>query len=139
MVVSIGISTTFPLLFVAGRARGLPWLSLAALAVHVPIAWSLQELLGLAGIAAALAVTTTLILGGLLLRLSGGTLTRVARGLGTATAWSGGLAALSFALLALVLDPIPAALVGLGVYAVLLAVLRPTGLQRALSYVRALG
>ena len=139
IVVSIGISTTFPLLFVAGRARGLPWLSLAALLVHVPIAWSLQRWLGLAGIAAALAVTTTLILAGLLLRLSGGTLARVARGLGTATVWSGGLAALSFAVLALVLEPIPAAAVGLCVYAVLLAVLRPPGLQRAWSYVRALG
>ncbi|MGH3105411.1 MAG: hypothetical protein ACRDN6_15070 [Gaiellaceae bacterium] len=139
MVASIGVSTTFPLLFVAERARRLPLLTLGALAVHVPLAWAGEELFGLAGVAGALATTTALILAGLLLLLSGDTLARVARGLGGATAWSGGLALASFALLALVLDPIPAAALGFLVYAALLGALRPRGLLRAWSYVRALG
>jgi hypothetical protein len=139
MVASIGVSTTFPLLFVAGRTRRLPWLALGALAVHVPIVWAGKAALGLAGIALALAVTTMLVLGGLLLMLSAGALARVAQGLATAAVWSGGLALAAYALLALALPPIPAAALGLLAYAVLLAVLRPRGLVRAWSYVRTLG
>jgi hypothetical protein len=139
MVASIGLSTTFPLLFVAGRARRMPWLAAAALAVHVPIVWAGKALFGLAGIAVALAVTTALVLAGLLVMLSGDALARVARGLGTAVAWSGGLALAAFAVLALALPPIPAAVLGLAAYAALLALVRPRGLVRAWSYVRALG
>jgi hypothetical protein len=139
MVASIGVSTTFPLLFVAGRTRRLPWLSLGALVVHVPIVWAGKALFGLAGIALALAVTTALVLAGLLLLLSPDAFARVARGLATAAAWSGGLALAAYALLALALPPIPAAALGLLAYAALLAALRPRGLVRAWAYVRALG
>jgi peptidoglycan biosynthesis protein MviN/MurJ (putative lipid II flippase) len=139
MAASIGVSTTFPLLFVAGRARRLALLSAAAVAVHVPIAWAGEQLFELAGIAAALALTNVLLLAGLLILLSRRTFATVARGLATASAWSGGLALASFAALALALSPIPAAAVGLAAYAALLAVLRPAGLVRAWSYVRALG
>jgi hypothetical protein len=139
MVASIGVSTTFPLLFVTGRARRLPWLSAGALAVHAPIVWAGKELFGLAGIAMALAVTTGLVLAGLLVLLSGDALARVARGLGKATAWSAGLAGLAFAAAGLALPAIPAAGAGLVVYAALLALVRPSGLVRAWSYVRALG
>jgi hypothetical protein len=139
MVASVGVSVTFPLLFVAGNTRPLPVLAAATLAVHVPVAWAAQELFGLGGVAAALAVSTALMLAGLLLLLSGDTLVRVGRGLLNATVWSAGLAAASFALLAVVLDPVPAAALGLGAYAVLLVALRPSGLLQAWSYVRALG
>jgi hypothetical protein len=139
MVASIGISTTFPLLFVTGRARMLPWLAAAALVVHVPIVWAGKAAFGLAGIAGALAVTNALVLAGLLLMLSGGSLARVAEGLAIATAWSGGLAAAVFGVVGLALPPIPAAALGLAVYVALLALLRPRGLVRAWSYVRALG
>jgi hypothetical protein len=139
MVASIGVSTTFPLLFVAGRARRLPWLAAAALAVHVPIVWVGKELLDLVGIALALAVTNGLVLGGLLLLLSDGALARVVEGLAVASLWSGGLAVACFAALGLALPAIPAAALGLAAYAALLVVLRPRGLVRAWSYVRALG
>jgi hypothetical protein len=139
MVASIGISTTFPLLFVAGRARRLPWLAAGALAVHVPIVWAGKAAFELAGIAVALAVTNALVLAGLLVLLSGGSLARVAEGLALASAWSGGLAVAAFAVLGLALPPIPAAALGLAVYAALLVVLRPPGLVRAWAYVRALG
>jgi hypothetical protein len=139
MVASIGVSTTFPLLFVAGRARRLPWLAGAALVVHVPVVWAGKALFELAGIAAALAVTNALVLAGLLLMLAGGALASVAEGLAVATVWSGGLAAAAFAVVGLALPAIPAAALGLVVYAVLLVLLRPRGLVRAWSYVRALG
>jgi O-antigen/teichoic acid export membrane protein len=139
MVASVGVSVTFPLLFVAGRSRRLPLLSGVALALHLPLAWAGEELFGLGGIAAALAVSTGLILAGLLVLLSGETLVRAVRGLVAATAWSAGLATASFAAVGLVLDAVPAAAVGLAAYAVLLALLRPPGLRRAWSYVRALG
>jgi hypothetical protein len=71
--------------------------------------------------------------------LAGGALGRVAEGLATATVWSGGLAFAVFAALAFALPAIPAAAVGLAAYAVLLALLRPRGLVRAWTYVRALG
>ena len=139
MVASVGVSVTFPLLFVAGRSRRLPLLSTLTLALHVPLAWIGEELFGLAGVAAALAVSTALILAGLLVLLSAHTLARVARGLAAATAWSTGLALASFIALRLVLDALPAAALGVCVYAGLLAALRPPGLLRAWSYVRTLG
>jgi hypothetical protein len=139
MVASIGVSTTFPLLFVTGRARRLPWLAAGALAVHVPIVWAGKGLFGLAGIAGALAVTTALVLAGLLVMLSRGALVRVAQGLAKATAWSGGLAVAAFAALGLAFPPLPAAVLGFVAYAVLLALVRPSGLVNAWTYVRALG
>ena len=114
-------------------------LSLGALVVAVPLVWAGGRLFGLEGIAVALAAVTACVLAGLLLLVSGGALVRVARGLGSASLWSGGLAAVSFALVALVLDPILAALTGLAGYVALLAALRPAGLRQAWSYLRALG
>ena len=103
------------------------------------LVWAGERLFGLEGIAVALAAVTACVLAGLLLLVSGGALVRVARGLGSASLWSGGLAAVSFALVALVLDPILAALTGLAGYVALLAALRPAGLRQAWSYLRALG
>ena len=69
MTVSVAFSVAFPLLFVLGRARMLPLLAVAALAVQVPIAWAGSSIAGLAGIAVGLAITTTGILVVLLLAL----------------------------------------------------------------------
>src|SRR5262245_4486200 len=60
MVASIGLSVTFPLLFVAERAARLPVVGLVVLAVHVPVAIAGQQLAGLYGLALALAVSTGL-------------------------------------------------------------------------------
>jgi hypothetical protein len=138
MAASVGVSVTFPLLFVAGRARLLPLLAAAALALHVAVAWAGREAWGLTGIAVALAVTTAAILAGLLLLLSPRALLGVARGLALAAAWSGSLALVSYALLALVLPDVAAAAAGALVYAALLLTLRPRGLLDAWAYVRAL-
>lgn len=138
MVASVGVSITFPLLFVVGRARRLPLVAVAALAVHVLVAWAGRELFGLAGIVVALAFSTAAILVALLALLSRDVVARVAGGLGAAALISGGLAVASYALLALVLDPVPAAAAGLAAYVLLLAALRPRGLREAWGYVRAL-
>jgi hypothetical protein len=53
--------------------------------------------------------------------------------------WSGGLAVAAFVALGLAFPPVPAAALGLVAYAALLALVRPSGLLRAWSYVRALG
>lgn len=138
MVASIGVSVTFPLLFVAGRERLLPALAVAAVAVHVPIEWGLEEAWGLEGVAVGLALTTLGILAALLAILSRETLRRAVAGLGGLTALAGSLAAASFGLLALALDGVAAAVAGVAVYAVVLLAWRPRGLRAAWSYVRAL-
>jgi hypothetical protein len=138
MVASVGLSVTFPLLFVAGRDRALPLLAGGALAAHVPLAWAGGELAGLPGIAGALALTTAVALAALVAMLSPAALARVAGGLGSAAVVTGGLAVVSFVVLAVLLEPVAAAGVGLGVYALLLGLLRPPGLRRAWAYVHAL-
>ena len=138
MVASVGVSVTFPLLFVAGRERLLPALAVGALALQVPLEWGLSRAWGLEGVAVGIGLTTLLILAALLALLSRATLVRAAAGLGRSAAVAGSLAALSFGLLALALDGIPAAAAGLAVYAAVLLAWRPRGLRSAWTYVRAL-
>ena len=69
MVVSVALSVTFPLVFVAQRARRLPLVALAVLVVHVPIAFLGQAVAGLWGLSIALAVSTALALACMLVLL----------------------------------------------------------------------
>jgi hypothetical protein len=138
MVASVGVSVTFPLLFVAGRERLLPLVALGALAVHVPLEWALESAWELEGVAIGLALTTLGILAALLGLLGRETLPLALTGLGTLTALAGALAAGAFGLAAVVLDGVPAALVGLALYAAALLAWRPPGLRAAWAYVRAL-
>jgi O-antigen/teichoic acid export membrane protein len=135
-VVSIAVSVAFPLLFVRGRARLLPLLALAALLAQVLVEWAGRGLWGLAGIAAGMAVTTGGILVVILWWL--GALAGAIRGLVVAAALCGGLAALAFAAPRALLEPVPAALAGLAIYAAALAWWRPSGLRTAWAYARAL-
>ena len=68
-IAAVGVAVTFPLAFVAGRTRALPWIALAALALQVPLAWLGVELLELDGLALSLAVSTLLVLAALLVEL----------------------------------------------------------------------
>jgi hypothetical protein len=136
MVASVGVTVTFPLVFVAGRARGLPWIGAVPLALHIPVAWALWSAFELTGLALALAVATFLVLGALLARV--GALELAGRGLVTAALLLAAVALLAFGVPALVLEPIAAALVGLTLYAALLAALRPRGLTQGWRYLRAL-
>src|SRR2546423_147930 len=47
MVASIAVTVAYPLLFVRGRARWLPLLAVAALAVHVLVEWAGRSVAGL--------------------------------------------------------------------------------------------
>lgn len=138
MVVSVALSVAFPLLFVERADRLLVVIAGAALAVHVPLAWALREALGLEGLSLALAVTTSLVLAGVLAALSRETLAGVARGLLRPAMWSGALAVLAFGAAELLLDDVAAAAAGLVGYVALLTALRPGGLTEAWSYMRAL-
>jgi hypothetical protein len=136
MVASVAVTVTYPLVFVRGRGRWLPLLAVSALVAQILAAWVGRAAFGLAGVAAALALTTAFVLAVLLARL--GALARVAQGLAFAALVCGGLAALVFGLPRLVVGPIPAAVVGFVAYAVVLAAWRPAGLRHAWTYLRTL-
>ena len=136
IIASIGIAVTFPLAFVAGRTRGLPWIAVGALVVQVPFAWLGSELLELDGLALAMGLTTLVILGVLLRELDA--FAETARRLGVAAAVVAGLTVAAFLPPALVLGSIASALVGALVYAALLVLIRPSGLLAGWRYLRAL-
>jgi hypothetical protein len=136
MVTSVAVSVAFPLLFVRGRARWLPLLAVSALGAHVLVVWAGRSAFGLAGIAAAMAITTAATLVALLWPL--GSLQQALRGLAAAAFVCGGLAAVTFGASRAVLGAAPAAVVGLALYAAVLAIWRPAGLRTAWSYARAL-
>ena len=136
MVVSVALSVAFPLLFVRRETRLLPLLAASALAAHVLVEWGARALLGLAGLAGGMAVTTAVVLAILLARLGG--LAAGTRGLAAAAATLGGGALACFGLPRLVLGPVPAAAIGLVLYAGVLALARPAGLRGAWAYLREL-
>jgi hypothetical protein len=136
MVISVALSVAFPLLFVRGHTRWLPVLAVAVLAAHVLVEWAGRSAFGLAGLVAGMAVTTGVVLVALLWPL--GTLVGALRGLITAAIVCGGLAAIAFAAPRVVLSPLPAAVVGLVVYVVVLGAWRPAGLRTAWAHARTL-
>jgi hypothetical protein len=136
MVVTIGVSAAFPLVFVAGRGRRLPLVALAVVAVVVPVAWLADAAAGLTGLAVGLAVATGVGLVGVLRLLDAVAVTLT--GLAAAALTVAAVAACAFAPPALLLDPLVAAVAGVAVYGALLALLRPSGLLSAWRYLRAL-
>jgi hypothetical protein len=136
MVASVAVTGAYPLVFVRGRARWLPALAGVVLLVHVLVEWLGRELFGLAGVAAGMAVTTSLVL--LVLLASLGAAGRVAHGLAVAALVCGLVAACAFGLPRIGAGPVLSAIVGLALYAGVLAVWRPSGLRHAWAYMRAL-
>ena len=136
MIASIGVAVTFPLVFVAGRTRRLPWIAGGALALQVPLAWLGVTLLDLYGLAIALACSTLAVLIALLAEL--GALVPASRGLVAAAALVGGLSVTSFVPPALVLGAVAAALTGLVLYVALVVLVRPRPLTLSWQYLRAL-
>ena len=136
MVASIGVSVTFPLAFVAGRTRGLPWIAMGVLALQVPLAWLGATLLDLEGLAIALACSTFVVLVALLEVLDARAET--VRALTAAAAVVGGASAIAFVLPALVLGAIASAGAGLLLYVALLGLVRPRALILSWRYLRAL-
>jgi hypothetical protein len=136
MVASVAVSVTFPLLFVRRLTRLLPLLAVGILGLHVLVEWAGSAAFGLAGIAAGMAVTTGVTLAALLVPL--GSLHQTLQGLLVAAVVCGGLAAIAFGVSGVVLGAVAAAVVGLVVYALVLASWRPVGLRSAWSYARTL-
>ena len=136
MIASIGVSVTFPLAFVAGRTRRLPWIAAGALVLQVPLAWVGSSLLDLDGLALALACSTLVVLVALLSEL--GALAGATRGLVGAALVIGSISVASFAPPALVLGALASAVVGLVIYVALLALVRPRALSLSWGYLRAL-
>ena len=138
MFASVAYTLAFPLVFVVGRHGVLLPAAVGAVAVHVPLTWGLGKAFGMPGIAVALAISTALVLGVLLVSLSPRVLTVAALGLGRLAVIEAALAAASFGVLALVIGGIPAAVIGTVVYTALILAWRPRGLREAWAYVRAL-
>jgi hypothetical protein len=134
MLASVGVNVTFPLIFVADRTRALPSIALALLAGHVALAWVASELLGLFGLALALALSTALALGGLVLAL--GILREAARGIVSAAGVVAALTVAAFVPPWLVLGPFASAASGLALYALLVGLVRPRELRASWEYLR---
>jgi O-antigen/teichoic acid export membrane protein len=138
MIATVAFSVTYPLLFVMERSHRLELFAVVAVALHVPVTILLREAFGLPGIAFALALSTCGVIAALMVTVSPRMLAISALGLGRLAIRLAFVAGLSFGLLALAIGGIPAAAVGLALYALLLAAIRPRGLREAWAYVRAL-
>ena len=136
MVASVGVNVSFPLAFVAGRLRKLPMIGACALALQVALAWIGSELLQLDGLAVALTLSTLLVLAALLGEL--GALDAGLRGILRAAAAVAAVALVAFVPANLLLGAVPAAIVGVVLYAVLVVAWRPRGLTESWGYLRAL-
>ncbi len=134
--VAVGVSVTFPLIFIANRGRALPLIAVTAVVLQVGLAWVGQGLFGLDGLALALACTTGAVLAALLARL--GALRVTSRGLGIAALTVAAITVLAYVPPGLLLPSVIAAAAGLAVYGALLVVVRPAGLLAAWHYLRAL-
>ncbi|MCY7301554.1 MAG: hypothetical protein LH654_00630, partial [Thermoleophilia bacterium] len=135
-IVAVGVSVTFPLVFVADRGRALPLIAVAAIALQFVVASAGQWLFGLDGLALALAATTGAVLAALLAGLHA--LAPTARGLAVAALTIAVGTGVAYALPALLLPAVAAAAVGLCIYGALFAIVRPSGLRAAWLYLRAL-
>lgn len=136
MIAAIGVAVTFPLAFVTGRTRRLPWIAGGALVLQVPLAWLGVTVLDLDGLALALACSTLAVLVALFAEL--GVLVPASRGLVAAAALVCVLSVASFVPPALVLGAVAAAFTGLVLYVALLALVRPRPLTLSWRYLRAL-
>jgi hypothetical protein len=136
MAVSIGVSVTFPLAFVAGRTGRLPWIAIGALLLQVPLAWAGVTLLDLDGLALALTLSTLVVLVALLAEL--GALAGAVRGLVLAAVVVAALTLVAFVPSALLLGALASAASGLLVYAALVLLIRPRPLTASWRYLRGL-
>jgi hypothetical protein len=136
MVVTVGVSVTFPLVFVAERAGAMPLLAVGVVAVTPPLAWVGQEAGGLYGLALALAAATGVGLVGMLAVLS--SVGPSLRGLAGAAAIVAAYAVVAYLPPGLLLPAVAGAAAGIVLYTALLALVRPPGLVSSWRYLRGL-
>jgi hypothetical protein len=138
MATSIGVTITFPMIFVAGRERRLPLLAGVALLLHVLVAKLAVDAFELAGAALALTISTGFVLASLLLLLSPRVLEAGVRGLLLDAGLVGGLALIAFGAADAILPAEPAAVVGALAFGAMLVAARGLGLRQAWGYLRTL-
>ena len=136
IVAAVGVNVTFPLAFVAGRLRALPWIGLAALTAQLGLAWIGVELLELDGLAVSLAVSSFVVLAALLWQLDAAG--RGLCGVAVAAVAVTALTCAAFIPPGLVSRGVVGALGGLVLYGMLVALIRPRGLTASWAYLRAL-
>jgi hypothetical protein len=138
MLAWVGFAVTFPLVFVAEKRWTLVPLGALGFGVFIPLGLGLRALWGLPGIAIAVGLATLVIFIGLIWTVSPRTLEIAGIGLARLTLAIGAAAALAFGTLAAVLSPVPAAVVGVLVYTLIIVALRSLGLSEAWAYMRGL-
>lgn len=136
MVASVGVNVAFPVAFVAGRLRPLPFIGAAALASQVLLGWAAAEVLELDGLAIALAISTFFVLAALLHVLDA--LSAGVHGIVATAVTIAAVTVAAFVPPALFLPSLGAAVTGLVLYVALVALLRPRGLRESWGYLRAL-
>ena len=138
MVSWAAFSITYPLLFVMHRTRYLLPIAVCAVLVDIPISIAGRAWWGLTGVTFAMGVSMALIVLGLMAALSQRTLKLAFVGLLRLSVLVGAATALAFGGASLLLDAVPAAAAGLGLYALILLAARELGLAQAWHHVRAL-
>jgi hypothetical protein len=138
MVAWVGFAVTFPLVFVAGRRKALVPLAVIGFGVCIPLGLVLRAAWGLPGVAIAIGLATLVMALGLMAAVSTRALAIAAVGLGRLALAIGAASALAFGGLSLAVSPIPAALLGVVVYALIIFSIRSFGLTDAWTYVRGL-
>ena len=138
MVGWVGFAVTFPLVFVAGRRTWLVPLAVAGFVLDIPLGLGLRAAWGLPGVAIALGVATIAVALALMAAVSPRTFAIAAVGLGRLALAIGAASALTFGGLSLALSPIPAAVLGLVAYGLVIYAIRSYGLTDAWAYVRGL-
>ena len=138
MLAWVAFAVTFPLVFVAEKRWTLVPLAAVGFGLCIPIGLGLRALWGLPGIAIAIGIATFVIAAGLMATISRQTFEVALLGLGRLALAVGSAAALAFGPISLALSPVPASVVGVVVYALLIYALRSLGLSDAWTYVRGL-
>lgn len=138
MVAFVVFAATYPLVFVMESERLLLPLALGALGLDLGVSLGLRAAFGLAGVALGMAVATLAVVVALMAFVSRRMLACAAVGLLRPTLVVAAAAGAAFGLPRLVLGPVPAAAVGLVLFAALLAGARRLGLGEAVAYVRRL-
>ncbi len=138
MVAFAAYSVLFPLVFVVRVYRYLVPIAVGSFAANVVIGLALRSAGGLTGVAIAIAISTFGVVVALMLAVAPAMTVPATTGLARQAVLVGGAAALAFGAPALVVGAVPAAVVGIVVYGLLLLVLRRHGLGEAVEYVRAL-
>jgi hypothetical protein len=138
MIAWIGFVVTYPLVFVAARRQLLVPVAAVGFGVSIPLGLALRSAWRLPGIAIAIGLATLVIALGLMWAVGARTVSIALLGLARVALALGAATALAFGALTLALPAVPAAVLGIAVYGLIVLALRSLGLSEAWTYVRGL-